>query len=168
MIELTKTCSKCGEIKSLDNFHKASNQKSGYYSSCKVCKNITQKLVVLKNPEKKKRNDANYRLKRPEVGKEARKKYYYNNKNLWTIASAKRRASKLQRTPPWLSEQDKAYIEYIYKFSRNISKYLDKEYHVDHIIPLQGDLVSGLHVPSNLQVLPANNNLQKGNKWQIY
>ena len=165
---MEKICSKCGELKKTSEFYKASNQKSGYYPSCKDCKKATVSEYLLTCPEIKKRLDALYKQKRPEVGKKARDKYYSNNKILWTVSTAKRRVSKLNRTPSWLSKQDKAYIEYIYKFSRNISKYLGKEYHVDHIIPLQGDLVSGLHVPSNLQVIPAIDNLQKGNTWQIY
>jgi hypothetical protein len=40
-----------------------------------------------------------------------------------------------------------------------------RPFHVDHIIPLQGKLVSGLHVHNNLQILPAGANIRKGNKF---
>lgn len=165
---MLKECSKCKKIKELSEFYKTPNQKSGYYPSCKCCKKELAKDYVRRNPEDKKRRDAAYKLKRPDVTIAARKKYYYANKNFWTIATSKRRSAKLNRTPSWLTDKDFQYINYLYKFARNISDYLGKEYHIDHIIPLQGRLVSGLHVPSNLQMIPATINLQKGNKWQIY
>lgn len=65
------------------------------------------------------------------------------------------RAKKLDRTPPWAS------IDKI----KEIFKNCPEGYHVDHIIPLQGELVSGLHVETNLQYLPAKENLQKQNKF---
>ena len=68
---------------------------------------------------------------------------------------AKRRSSKLQATPIW-SEK-----EAIKQFYINCPK----GYHVDHIIPLRGKTVSGLHVLSNLQYLTAHENLTKGNSF---
>ena len=68
---------------------------------------------------------------------------------------AKRRASKLQRTPAW------ADIEAIKQFYLNCPK----GYHVDHDVPLQGVNVSGLHVLNNLVYLTASDNVKKGNKW---
>lgn len=57
-------------------------------------------------------------------------------------------------TPPWA---DKEAIKKFYKER-------PKGFHVDHIIPLNGEHVCGLHVIENLQYLPAEENLRKGNK----
>lgn len=70
---------------------------------------------------------------------------------------AKRRASKLQRTPKWCNEEK---IKEIYKKC-------PENMQVDHIIPLQGKLVSGLHVPENLQYLSPEENMIKGNRFLI-
>jgi len=42
------------------------------------------------------------------------------------------------------------------------------EWHVDHVLPLKGDNVCGLHIWSNLAVIPKVENLRKGNKNSIY
>ena len=69
--------------------------------------------------------------------------------------TAKRKAAKLKATPPW------ADLEKIKEFYNNCPE----GYHVDHIIPLQGERVRGLHILHNLQYLPAKENLSKGNKF---
>ena len=67
--------------------------------------------------------------------------------------TAKHRAAKLQRTPPWADlEAIKAFYEAC-----------PKGYHVDHHYPLQGKICSGLHVIENLRYLPASVNCSKGN-----
>ena len=93
------------------------------------------------NPEKVKY----YRLIEKISGKSAAK-------------AAKRRAAKLQATPPWadLEEIKNVYLE---------AQYFNM--HVDHIIPLQGKNVCGLHVWDNLQLLPAVENIKKGNKYAV-
>jgi hypothetical protein len=89
------------------------------------------------------------------------KQHYEQNKHLYIARSNKRRAVKLSATPAWA---DLNAIKAIYKQSMQISIETGIEHHVDHIIPLQGKKVSGLHVESNLQIIPAKQNLSKANK----
>lgn len=61
-------------------------------------------------------------------------------------------------TPPWLNQSQIAELRAIY-MARKVGE------HIDHIVPLKNDLVCGLHVPWNLQTLPAGVNLSKSNKF---
>lgn len=63
------------------------------------------------------------------------------------------------RIPPWYSSEK----DLIAEFYENCPS----GYHVDHIIPLQGTFISGLHTLNNLQYLPASENLKKGNKFEL-
>lgn len=76
----------------------------------------------------------------------------------------KRYCYKLQRTPPWLTKEHFSQIEDIYVRAKIAEDFTGEKWHVDHIIPLQGKTVSGLHVPWNLQLLLAKKNISKGNK----
>lgn len=78
--------------------------------------------------------------------------------------TAKYNATKLQATPKWLTEFHIKQIECIYQLKYTLQKLTNTRYHVDHIIPLQGKTVSGLHVPWNLQILTAKDNIIKSNK----
>lgn len=80
------------------------------------------------------------------------------NKGANSAKEAKRRSKKLQRTPRWTETYK------IIKFYKE----RPEGYHVDHIIPLQGKYVSGLHVLDNLQYLIAKDNLRKSNKYSDY
>lgn len=73
------------------------------------------------------------------------------------IVQAKRKAAKLQRIPLWVD------LEAIDAFYLACPDGM----HVDHIVPLQGDNVSGLHVLNNLQYLEASENLSKSNSFAI-
>lgn len=81
-----------------------------------------------------------------------------HTKGYITAMSSARRAAKLQRTPKW------ADLDAIADFY--VSR--PEGYHVDHIIPLQGEKVSGLHVLENLQYLPAVENVRKHNKFEPF
>ena len=90
------------------------------------------------------------------LNREAQLRFYYNNTDYFLEKSARYRATKLQACPAWVSIEE-------------LQKIYDKRpkgYHVDHIVPLQGENVGGLHVPWNLQYLLPQDNLKKGNKYK--
>jgi len=90
-----------------------------------------------------------------------------NNPNKVLEQSSRKRASKLNRLPSWLSKADLFETECVYIYAKALSN-VGLNYHVDHIIPLRGKQVSGLHLASNLQVIPAMDNLTKSNKFKEY
>ena len=79
----------------------------------------------------------------------------------------KRIADKKQRTPLWLNQAHFAEIEGLYHFAKVMGQITGRKYHVDHIEPLRGQDVSGLHAPQNLQVILAQENFRKGNRRRI-
>lgn len=95
-----------------------------------------------------------------ELARRSRKKHYER-----VVANkAKYRAAKSNRFPPWLNKGHKFEILCVYTY-RNALRNIGLDYEVDHIVPLQGELVSGLHVPWNLQIITAQENRVKNNGW---
>lgn len=72
--------------------------------------------------------------------------------------NARRRASKLNATPPWTTPEMRLEMKNIYKQSIEMGKQLGVKFHVDHVIPLKGVVVSGLHVPWNLRIITQQEN----------
>ena len=85
------------------------------------------------------------------------KRWQQNNKDKVRLRSANERAVRLQRMPKWADK------EKIKEFYLNCPP----GFQVDHIIPLRGKLVSGFHIVENLQYLPAKENIQKSNKFEV-
>jgi hypothetical protein len=98
---------------------------------------------------------------------EVKKRYKQTQKGRATNLAnhAKRRAAKIQRTPAWLTVDDLWMLEQAYELAALRTKMFGFSWHVDHIIPLQGKLVSGLHVPTNVRVIPGADNVRKANRY---
>jgi hypothetical protein len=91
--------------------------------------------------------------------------WFAKNKHMRSVYEAKYQQAKIKRTPKWMSEDDFWMIKEIYELAALRTKMLGFLWHVDHIIPIRGKNVSGLHVPLNLQVIPWIDNVKKSNKF---
>lgn len=87
-----------------------------------------------------------------------------NNPDKNTAKSNKYRCNKLNATPKWLTEQHFKEMQEWYTLAKELQWLSVEKLQVDHIVPLKGKYVCGLHVPWNLQILPKSVNISKGNR----
>ena len=116
------------------------------------------------NPDKRKQYRDKWREANRDQHNAINRAWNAKNQHVKTALEGKRRAAKMQRTPKWLSSDDLFIIEEAYHLAKLRTELTGILWHVDHILPLQGKTVSGLHVPTNLQVIPATENLKKSNR----
>lgn len=180
-------CKECMKIRYNDNYHKykerAKKQREKY-------KQNNKEKILQKNKEYNEKNKETIKIKNRERNQRKRlffreeenlKAKIYRDKNKDKIRKnernytnkhrdkirakiALRRARKLNATPKWLTENHIKEIKEIYKNCIEISKNTGIKHHVDHIIPLKGETVCGLHVPWNLQIITESENCKKWNK----
>ena len=93
-----------------------------------------------------------------------RKKHKAANPDLYKELVNVRRRRFRDATPKWLTAEQKLEIRFHYRMAIALSRATKIPHAVDHIVPLQGEDVCGLHVPWNMQVLTQDENLKKSNK----
>ena len=186
-----KACSKCGETKPLTEFSKKTSCKDGLQRKCKSCasaehaerrqanpdrvraleraskianvENVRarQRVYRTENSEKVAKVKAIWSKANPNKRKAYMAAWNKANPHMATAGTARYRASKLKQTPKWLSESETSEIIRCYELASTYTNLFGVKVHVDHIIPLRGGSVCGLHVPWNLRVLIAADNLKK-------
>jgi hypothetical protein len=134
------------------------------------------------NPERVRMLERVRRQSNPELGRRNARAHYYRHRErelirqkIWRMANkgvvnaftAKRKADLLQRTPFWLSTDDLWLLQEAYLLAQQRTALTGFVWHVDHVIPLRGKKVSGLHVPTNIRVIPGLDNLRKGNRMGV-
>lgn len=157
---MNKICSKCKEDKLISEFNRDDVKRDGYCSQCRDCQKHHYEANKDQIAEKKKQY---YELNKEHITK-SMKQYSKNNPAKFNAKNAKRRATKLQATPNWLTSEELQQIVEFYKEAQVLKLATGEGYHVDHIVPLQGKNVCGLHVPWNLQIIEASKNRKKSNK----
>jgi hypothetical protein len=155
MVILMKTCSKCKESKDLSQFDKNKAKASGLHSACKACRKEQRKAYYDNNKEAHHSRTKRWAENNREAWNNLFKKAYRKNPSHYIRKAATRRSYQISATPPW---SEKELIEKVYL------KASDYGAHVDHIVPLKSDVVCGLHVWANLQLLPPTDNISKGNR----
>lgn len=158
---MMKICVICKIEKPLDCFTARKDAKDGLRGNCKDCANVRSKKWVKENREKRREIRRNYYQTHKEFETSLNAKWHKENGNItghW--------ARYKDRCPAWLSEDQKADIVAFYKESERLSRATGTRHDVDHIIPIGGKrrMVSGLHVPWNLQVITKAENKSKFTK----
>ena len=168
----TKTCNRCNQEKSLDEFGKRKDTKDGRKYYCTDCGRKLAAAQRARNPDKESARQKRYydRNRQAQIEKAAK----WTKENAERVNARKRetgygaasqaryRCAKRQQTPAWA---DHSAIRRIYSACARVTKETGILHEVDHIIPIQGENVRGLHVESNLQVIPAPDNRSKGNRF---
>lgn len=102
-----------------------------------------------------------------EYNRERSKVWQSKNPGRVSANSVRRRHRLNLSAPIWLTKKDLQDIASFYVLAKALKSASGENFHVDHIVPLKHDLVCGLHVPWNLQVLTATENLRKSNKFTV-
>ena len=149
---------------------KRKENPKGRQATCRdyILKNKDKIAAYAKQYEQKnKERIAARRAKTLVERREVKRLWRKNNLGLVLADCAKRRAAKLKRTPAWLTPFDRLKMRCYYQLAAMRSRESGEHWHVDHIIPLQGKNVCGLHVPNNLQIIPAIENMRKNNHYEV-
>jgi hypothetical protein len=169
-----KQCNKCKCVKPVSCFHRCNTKSKDQYAySCKECAYAHEK----QNPNRaaiRKKSADKYREERNRKAREVsrQKKIAKYTERLtkdsaglqaYEMYRAKRQSLKVAATPSWLSAVDRRKTTEIYATAALLQELTGSRYDVDHIVPLQSDVVCGLHVWWNLQPLPTSLNMQKRN-----
>lgn len=143
----------------------------GLQRVCKECSKEIQRKWKAENPDRRLEIQREYRKRNPDLSQ----RYYQANKErvtgvnkLWLEKNrpisnkikSQYRASKLKATVSWA---DQNLIKAFYEEAARLTLTTGIIHHVDHIVPLQGKTVSGLHWEGNLQILTASENCAKRN-----
>jgi hypothetical protein len=185
-----KICKRCGEQKPLEEFPLCKGKPR---ARCKKCHTNDARQWAIQNSEKyKARLKAWHKKNKParfmgpplpesikrdrrlaskkkwreanqDLQKQLNREWSAKNKHIVQEAVRRRQACKLQRTPSWANREK---MKAIYKEARRLTLETGIPHDVDHIVPLRGKMVSGLHCETNLQVLPRKQNRQKHNHFE--
>jgi len=186
-----KQCKECKVFKSKKSYHLDKHGRDGLKATCKACRLKKLKVYCDANREKLREYARNHKEQRYEWLKQDRKlnpkkhkkrqqayykthkkhieeyynKYFTSRPGYMAYIRANQTWKNHNRMPKWLTKEHKEEIYQWYRDCAELQWLSEERLVVDHIVPLNGKNVSGLHVPWNLQILTNSENSRKGNKF---
>jgi hypothetical protein len=159
-----KTCTKCQATKSFDGFYKRSCAPDGHEAWCKVCRLEHNRVWLIKNKDRHGELTRSWYEHNKDQHLVNSKQWYVSNRHRKLATTTAREQRCKQATPVWV---DKEAVVAMYAEAQRKTLETGIQHDVDHIIPLQGKLVSGLHVQHNLQVITSAENKRKAAKYTL-
>lgn len=170
---VNKVCNTCKEVKNLNCFY-FNRSRNTYFAECKECNKSRASKWNKTNKARYDDNCKKHKASNPELYTQYKRKEYKKNiqryiehgkkyresqhgRGVRQALSRERELRKRFATPKWLTQEQRDQMKLFF-----INR--PEGHHVDHIVPISGETVSGLHVPWNLQYLPAAENIAKRNK----
>lgn len=185
-----KKCRECNKLKSRAAYHIDKHGRDGLKATCKACRAKKTKVYYAKHADRyaeynrinkdklyewlkndRKNNPEKYRIARARhyaIHKDSLNAYYYKwrekRPGYFAYIEANKNCRKRKCMPKWLTKEQKYQIYEWYKDAAEHQWLSEDILCVDHVVPLHGKEVCGLHVPWNLQILTRSQNSKKGNK----
>lgn len=169
---MAHACSICGKFKDTSDFSLSNKTR------CRVCVNRLDREKYRENLEASRASSRKkmsaYRKRDPERWKTLKRSLYQKNRGvvpskpstphsraLSAQRTRRRNAAKLNAVPRWANE---FFIREAYQLALRRTRITGFKWSVDHIVPLRGKMVCGLHCEANLAVIPMIDNERKGNR----
>lgn len=160
----TKVCKGCLVELNTELFYTDKKSLDGFRHKCKICMNLYRKThYATKSREVEVHKSSQWKKANRELSRSYCAKWRRGNKHTKAEHERLRKARNKKAKPPWLNAEQKKKIQWYYLVAELIRKQgIDCQ--VDHIVPLLGVEVCGLHVPWNMQILTTYENQTKHNK----
>lgn len=163
----TAICVDCVKLAGVDRYKNNRDAQHAswrkWYEANKSTHNVRVKRWQEANKDKVKIDAKAWNAANPEKVKAKALRYIKKHPDAYTARAVASVAKRAKRVPQWLNSDDRWMMREAYNLAKLRTKMFGFVWEVDHIIPLRGEFVSGLHVPTNLQVLPKTENRKKKN-----
>lgn len=163
----TAICIECVRLAGVDRYKNDRDAQYAawrkWYEANKEVHHARSRRWQRENADRVKETAKAWEAANPDKVRQKRKNYIARHPDRATAMAVASVAKRAKRVPQWLSPDDKWMLREAYALAKLRTELFGFVWEVDHVLPLRGTLVSGLHVPTNIQVIPKALNRAKRN-----